>query len=258
MAVPFAFHGHRSLTIGVPAGMFCGWKARSNGRGHGSCQSALYSWTLPIGIRSAQRTEKYPSGSVQRAVVFHPKQSLRLLCWRPLFLDAPTGVNGLTCSVVRQKKPGNLMWVRSLGTGPIRYGRVRRWRPSVWVPSQFGTRRFGEDSRGVSSLDERPVLRISPGDLERLLGTLDVNFVALSECLVSRGYSLELVATNAPGIHYNIVGTGRAIVGNRDPLPLMPHTLISSLFRRIHGSESKSQAIKASPACFRSRPSRKQ
>jgi AraC family transcriptional activator of mtrCDE len=75
-------------------------------------------------------------------------------------------------------------------------------------------------------LDERPVLRISPGDLERLLGTLDVNFVALSECLVSRGYSLELVATNAPGIHYNIVGTGRAIVGNRDPLPLMPHTLI--------------------------------
>jgi hypothetical protein len=115
MAVPFEFHGHRSLTIGVPAGMFCGWKARSNGRGHGSCQSALYSWTLPIGIRCAQRTEKYPSGSVQRAVVFHPEQSLRLLCRRPLFLDAPTGVNGATCSVVRQKEPGNLKWGGSLG-----------------------------------------------------------------------------------------------------------------------------------------------
>ena len=75
-------------------------------------------------------------------------------------------------------------------------------------------------------MNERPVLRISPGDLEGLLGTLDVNFVALSECLVSMGYSLELGGVNAPGIHYNVVGTGRAVIGNRDPVPLMPHTLI--------------------------------
>ena len=75
-------------------------------------------------------------------------------------------------------------------------------------------------------MNDRPLLRISPGDLEGLLGTLDVSFVALSECLVSMGYSLELGGMNAPGIHYNIVGTGRALIGNRDPIPLMPHTLI--------------------------------
>ena len=55
-------------------------------------------------------------------------------------------------------------------------------------------------------MNDRPLLRISPGDLEGLLGTLDVSFVALSECLVSMGYSLELGGMNAPGIHYNVSG----------------------------------------------------
>jgi AraC-like DNA-binding protein len=76
-------------------------------------------------------------------------------------------------------------------------------------------------------LNARPISRISRGDLESLLGSLDVNFVALSECLVSRGYSLELEGVkNAPGLHYNIMGMGRAVVGNREPVPLRPHTLI--------------------------------
>src|SRR3954466_10704787 len=75
-------------------------------------------------------------------------------------------------------------------------------------------------------MNERPVSRSSPRDLESLLATLDVNFVGLSECLVSRGYSLELGGVDAPGIHYNVVGTGRAVIGNREPVPLMPHTLI--------------------------------
>jgi AraC-like DNA-binding protein len=84
-------------------------------------------------------------------------------------------------------------------------------------------------------LNEHPVLRISPADLESLLGTLEVNFVALTECLVSMGCSLELGDVNAPGIHYNLVGNGRAIVDNLDPIPLIPHTLIvvppKALFR---------------------------
>lgn len=76
-------------------------------------------------------------------------------------------------------------------------------------------------------MNARPELRISPGDLEPLLGALEVNFVALSECLVSSGYSLELEGVkNAPGIHYNMAGSGRAVIGNREPLPLKPHTLI--------------------------------
>ena len=98
-----------------------------------------------------------------------------------------------------------------------------RWRLRTMGISR---RRFDLNSRGGSSLNELPLLRISPGDLEGLLGTLDVSFVALSECLVRTGSSLDLRAMHAPGIHYNIVGTGRALIGNRDPIPLMPHTLI--------------------------------
>lgn len=75
-------------------------------------------------------------------------------------------------------------------------------------------------------MNARPVSRISPTDLESLLATLEVNFVGLSECLVSRGYSLELGGVDAPGLHYNIVGTGRAVIADREAVPLMPHTLI--------------------------------
>jgi AraC-like DNA-binding protein len=89
----------------------------------------------------------------------------------------------------------------------------------------LGTRHF-TTVNGASSLNEHPVLRISPSDLDTLLGTLEVNFVALTECLVSMGYSLELGGVNAPGIHYNLVGNGQAIVDDLDPIPLMPHTLI--------------------------------
>lgn len=75
-------------------------------------------------------------------------------------------------------------------------------------------------------MNDHSHLRISPRDLERLLGTLEVNFVALSECLVSAGYSLELGGVNAPGIHYNVVGAGRAVIANQMVVPLAPHTLI--------------------------------
>jgi AraC-like DNA-binding protein len=90
-------------------------------------------------------------------------------------------------------------------------------------------------------LKQHPVLRISPADLESLLASLEVNFVALTECLVGTGYSLELGGVNAPGIHYNLVGNGRAVVDDLDPIPLMPHTLVvlppNSLFRiEVEGS----------------------
>jgi AraC family transcriptional activator of mtrCDE len=80
--------------------------------------------------------------------------------------------------------------------------------------------------RTEATLNDNSHLRISPQDLERLLGTLEVNFVALSECLVSAGYSLKLGGVDAPGIHYNVVGTGRAVFDNQTVVPLAPHTLI--------------------------------
>jgi AraC family transcriptional activator of mtrCDE len=123
-----------------------------------------------------------------------------------------------------------------------------------FVPSRFGTP-FFTTVIGVRSLNERPVLRISPADLDSVLGTLEVNFVALSECLVSMGYSLELGDVNAPGIHYNLVGNGRAVIGNRAPIPLTPHTLIvvppNSAFRiEVEGSNGFSGllSVKGRPA----------
>ena len=76
---------------------------------------------------------------------------------------------------------------------------------------------------------------LAAADLDRLLVTLMVEFVRLSECLVGEGYRLELGGIDAPGLHYNLSGTGRMIVGDREPIPLQPHTLVvlpaNTLFR---------------------------
>jgi len=82
-----------------------------------------------------------------------------------------------------------------------------------------------EPSAGAAPI-KPPIARIAPEALESLLGALEVSFVALSECLVSAGYRLELGGWDAPGIHYNLVGEGRAIIGDLPPIELRPHTLI--------------------------------
>ena len=74
--------------------------------------------------------------------------------------------------------------------------------------------------------DSRPLVPVSTADLDRLLDTLVVRFVRLSECLVGEGYRLELGGVDAPGIHYNLSGTGRLIVDNGEPIALQPHRLI--------------------------------
>src|SRR3954465_15412204 len=83
--------------------------------------------------------------------------------------------------------------------------------------------------------DNRPLVPVAAGELDRLLDTLMVEFVRLSECLVGEGYRLELGGIDAPGLHYNLSGTGRLIVGDGTPNELQPHTLIilpaNSLFR---------------------------
>lgn len=72
-----------------------------------------------------------------------------------------------------------------------------------------------------------PVLgSLSPSDLDSLMRTLEVTFVKLAECLVSPGWRLALPGTEAPGIHYNLEGSGTVIVGEEPPIPLVPHTLI--------------------------------
>jgi AraC family transcriptional activator of mtrCDE len=76
---------------------------------------------------------------------------------------------------------------------------------------------------------------VDPAELDRLLDTLMVEFVRLSECLVGEGYRLELGGIDAPGLHYNISGTGRMVVEGREPIELQPHRLVvlpaKTLFR---------------------------
>jgi AraC family transcriptional activator of mtrCDE len=74
--------------------------------------------------------------------------------------------------------------------------------------------------------DRPPLVRVAAADLDRLLEALMVEFVRLSECLVGEGYRLELGDIDAPGLHYNLSGTGRMVVGNDKPIALQPHTLV--------------------------------
>jgi len=95
--------------------------------------------------------------------------------------------------------------------------------------------------------DRPPLVRIAAADLDRLLEALMVEFVRLSECLVGEGYCLELGDVDAPGLHYNLSGTGRMVVGNDEPIELKPHTLIilpaRSRFRIEVPSHRGSRAI---------------
>lgn len=74
--------------------------------------------------------------------------------------------------------------------------------------------------------DMQPIMRVAPTNLDNLMSTLEVNFVGLSECLVSPGYRLELGGVDAPGIHYNLEGKGKGYIKNYPPIDLVPHTLI--------------------------------
>jgi AraC family transcriptional regulator, activator of mtrCDE len=76
-----------------------------------------------------------------------------------------------------------------------------------------------------SSLNH-PILRISPSDLDKLMTTLEVSFVTLSECLVSPGWQLAIPANEMPGVHYNMMGAGLLVAAGTPPISLTPHTLV--------------------------------
>ncbi|SDD99346.1 AraC family transcriptional regulator, activator of mtrCDE [Cupriavidus sp. YR651] len=71
-----------------------------------------------------------------------------------------------------------------------------------------------------------PLARISGAQLDGLLSALSVEFVRLTECLVSPGWRLNLGGTPAPGIHYNLSGHGRMVLEGHPAIELLPHTLV--------------------------------
>lgn len=68
--------------------------------------------------------------------------------------------------------------------------------------------------------------RISPPDLNSLMALLEVEVVALSECLVNAGCRLELGGHPAPGIHYILQGSGRMSLRGGASFAFAPHTLV--------------------------------
>jgi AraC family transcriptional activator of mtrCDE len=55
---------------------------------------------------------------------------------------------------------------------------------------------------------------------------LEVHFVKVTECLVSRGWGLAFDQPDELGLHYVLGGSGQMIIGDNPPISLVPHALI--------------------------------
>ena len=64
-----------------------------------------------------------------------------------------------------------------------------------------------------------PIWRISQQDLDKLMTTLDVTFVRLSECALAAGAHLAVARTDASTIHCCLRGAGFILVDNEIPIP---------------------------------------
>lgn len=73
---------------------------------------------------------------------------------------------------------------------------------------------------------DKPIMRMSDEQLDNLLSALSVDFVRLTECLVSPGWRINLGGTSAPSIHYNLSGHGRMVIAGHPAIELSPHTLV--------------------------------
>jgi AraC family transcriptional activator of mtrCDE len=67
---------------------------------------------------------------------------------------------------------------------------------------------------------------ISLETLNRLVSTVDVQVIALSECVVGPGLALDLSERDTPSFHYIRAGHGRLYTPNEMPTGIGPQTLI--------------------------------
>jgi AraC family transcriptional regulator, activator of mtrCDE len=68
--------------------------------------------------------------------------------------------------------------------------------------------------------------RISRPDLDKLMTTLEVDNVRLSECTLASSEQLDLAREGAPTIHYVLQGSGSIAVDDRPLTRLAPHTVV--------------------------------
>jgi AraC family transcriptional activator of mtrCDE len=71
-----------------------------------------------------------------------------------------------------------------------------------------------------------PFRRISRQDLDKLMTTLDVTFVKLSECALAADARLAVARAAASTIHYCLQGAGFILLDDETPIRLTPHTLV--------------------------------
>lgn len=71
-----------------------------------------------------------------------------------------------------------------------------------------------------------PFWRISRQDLNKLMTTLDVTFVRLSECALAAGAFLAVARADASTVHYCLRGAGFILLDDEPPIRLTPHTLV--------------------------------
>jgi AraC family transcriptional activator of mtrCDE len=69
-------------------------------------------------------------------------------------------------------------------------------------------------------------VKLSTTDLNNLMQALDIDVIALTELQVPHGHRAEMRTIDAPGIHYNLSGVGRASINGGPKMPLSPHLLI--------------------------------
>jgi AraC family transcriptional activator of mtrCDE len=80
--------------------------------------------------------------------------------------------------------------------------------------------------RTKESIWRKTLVRLSKFDLNTLMENLAVEFVRLTECLVSPGWRLVLSPSAVPAIHYCLAGKGKMLVEGHAPIDFEPHTMI--------------------------------
>ncbi len=72
----------------------------------------------------------------------------------------------------------------------------------------------------------KPFWHISRQDLDKLMTTLDVTLVRLSECALAAGAHLAVARVEASTIHYCLRGAGFILLDDETPMRLTQHTMV--------------------------------
>ena len=119
----------------------------------------------------------------------------------------------------RWRKPGRNMFgpSRAVGDAVARSNDIAQ--PEL-MGAQRGSHRFS-----VSHAD-RPILRISPADLDTLVGTLEVRRVTLEECTLKGERRFEPGNDGMTRLYYGLWGIGSLTTSNGLPITIAQHTLV--------------------------------